>query len=165
MKNEALKNALEQAVIDSNEVRIKEVMQSVGISHVAANDLAVMCKNIIRNNPEYRLVKFIEPGQNPFQSTLPRGSDKAAEARLRELEISIHAPSRERLTRSLTAAGFQIFQSTLPRGSDLADKLGKNDTAVFQSTLPRGSDQAAQSPLTQAAIFQSTLPRGSDRHT
>lgn len=29
MKNEALKNALEQAVIDSNEVRIKEVMQSV----------------------------------------------------------------------------------------------------------------------------------------
>ena len=54
MKNEALKNALEQAVIDSNEVRIKEVMQSVGISHVAANDLAVMCKNIIRNHPEYR---------------------------------------------------------------------------------------------------------------
>ena len=51
MKNEALKNALEQAVIDSNEVRIKEVMQSVGISHVAANDLAVMCKNIIRKHP------------------------------------------------------------------------------------------------------------------
>ena len=70
MKNEALKNALEQAVIDSNEVRIKEVMQSVGISHVAANDLAVMRKNIIRNNPEYRLVKFIEPGQNPKTARL-----------------------------------------------------------------------------------------------
>ena len=70
MKNEALKNALEQAVIDSNEVRIKEVMQSVGISHVAANDLMVMCKNIIRNNPEYRIVKFIEPGQNPKTASL-----------------------------------------------------------------------------------------------
>lgn len=34
MKNEALKNALEQAIMDSNEVKIKEVMQSVGISHV-----------------------------------------------------------------------------------------------------------------------------------
>ena len=70
MKNEALKNALEQAVIDSNEVRIKEVMQSVGISHVAANDLAVMCKNIIRNHPGYRIVKFIEPGQNPKTASL-----------------------------------------------------------------------------------------------
>lgn len=65
MKNEALKNALEQAVIDSNEVR-----QSVGISHVAANDLAVMCKNIIRNHPGYRIVKFIEPGQNSKTASL-----------------------------------------------------------------------------------------------
>ena len=32
MKNEALKNALEQAIMDRNEVSIKEVMQSVGIS-------------------------------------------------------------------------------------------------------------------------------------
>lgn len=70
MKNEELKNALEQAVIDSNEVRIKEVMQSVGISHVAANDLAVMRKNIIRNHPEYRLIKFVEPGQNQKTASL-----------------------------------------------------------------------------------------------
>ena len=48
MKNEQLKQALEQAIVDSNEVKIKEVMQSVGISHVAANDLMVMCKNIKR---------------------------------------------------------------------------------------------------------------------
>lgn len=65
MKNEQLKQALEQAVNDRNEVKIKEVMQSVGISHVAANDLAVMCKNIISKHPEYRIVKFVEPGQNP----------------------------------------------------------------------------------------------------
>lgn len=70
MKNEALKNALEQAVIDSNEVKIKAVMQSVDISHVAANDLAVMCKNIIRKHPEYRIVKFVALGQNPKTASL-----------------------------------------------------------------------------------------------
>lgn len=62
MKNEQLKQALEQAIMDSNEVNIKEVMKSVGISHVAANDLMVMCKNIVRKHPEYRIVRFIEPG-------------------------------------------------------------------------------------------------------
>ena len=70
MKYEQLKQALEQAVMDRNEVIIKEVMQSVGISHVAANDLAVMCKNITRNNPGYRIVKFTEPGQNPKTASL-----------------------------------------------------------------------------------------------
>lgn len=70
MKNEALKKALEQAVIDSNEVKIKEVMQNVGINHIAANDLAVMCKNITRKHPKYRLIKFIEPGQNPKTASL-----------------------------------------------------------------------------------------------
>ena len=70
MKNEVLKNALEQAIIDRSEVRIKEVMQSVGISHVAANDLMVMCKNIMRRNPGYRLVKFVKPGQNPQTASL-----------------------------------------------------------------------------------------------
>ena len=70
MKNEALKNALEQAIMDRNEVSIKEVMQSVGISHVAANDLMVMCKNIIRNNPGYRIVKFVPAGQNPKTASL-----------------------------------------------------------------------------------------------
>ena len=70
MKNEQLKQALEQAVMDRNEVIIKEVMQSVGISHVAANDLMAMCKNITRNNPGYRIVKFTEPGQNPKTASL-----------------------------------------------------------------------------------------------
>lgn len=68
--NEKLKQALEKAIADSNEVKIKAVMQSVGISHVAANDLAVMCKNIIRNHPEYRIVKFVEPGQNTKTASL-----------------------------------------------------------------------------------------------
>lgn len=70
MKNEALKNALEQAIIGRSEVRIKEVMKSVGVSHVAANDLLVMCNNIIRKNPIYRLVKFVKPGQNPQTASL-----------------------------------------------------------------------------------------------
>lgn len=70
MKNEKLQKALEQAVADSNEVNIKEVMKSVGISHVAANDLMVMCQNIIRKHPEYRIVKFVEPGQNPEIASL-----------------------------------------------------------------------------------------------
>lgn len=70
MKNQELKQALEQAVVDSNEVKIKKVMQSVGISHINANDLLVMCKNIIRKNPEYRIVRFVEQGQNPKTASL-----------------------------------------------------------------------------------------------
>ena len=79
-----------------------------------------------------------------FQSTLPRGSDiiirvqnklrhnfnprSLAGATRRKLasssapEISIHAPSRERLCHNRNAPRSKLFQSTLPRGSDRNDK-------------------------------------------
>ena len=79
----------------------------------------------------------------PFQSTLPHGSDSAAEpqttghggisihAPSRERRgqlyyvayedmISIHAPSRERLCLACLSHGiYKVFQSTLPHGSDV----------------------------------------------
>ena len=97
-----------------------------------------------------------------FQSTLPRGSDVVSCCGFGYLRISIHAPSRERLTRSLTAAGFQRFQSTLPRGSDLGKLQVPKVSRLFQSTLPRGSDMLARCPCGHQIKFQSTLPRGSD---
>ena len=54
-----------------------------------------------------------------FQSTLPRGSDNFFSCHsMYPLCISIHAPSRERLSKKqFTDSGIK-FQSTLPRGSD-----------------------------------------------
>ena len=56
-----------------------------------------------------------------FQSTLPRGSDLChSHVQQAHAEISIHAPSRERLAICRLFAFCQIvFQSTLPRGSDM----------------------------------------------
>ena len=75
-----------------------------------------------------------------FQSTLPRGSDGFGVVIMTTSEnfnprslagatdiydgdytvhsISIHAPSRERLSRTPERLGIKAFQSTLPRGSD-----------------------------------------------
>ena len=75
-----------------------------------------------------------------FQSTLPRGSDPVVEALNTALNISIHAPSRERRTRELQAEIKKLFQSTLPRGSDLFLIVICPVNLLFQSTLPRGSD-------------------------
>ena len=140
-----------------------------------------------------------------FQSTLPRGSDflfcrshtalknfnprslaGATSVRYNYIltvsEISIHAPSRERLKIFEPWNDVITFQSTLPRGSDPADtiradmgrisihapsreRLRVRHILSFDSNFnPRSlaGATAAQSPLTQAAIFQSTLPRGSD---
>ena len=79
--------------------------------------------------------------QSVFQSTLPRGSDHSrqhlrlpfsdfnprslAGATLKKflsfllIIISIHAPSRERLSADFLFSLLYQFQSTLPRGSDL----------------------------------------------
>ena len=56
-----------------------------------------------------------------FQSTLPRGSDEYNRLRSNVLDISIHAPSRERPTTEKRKEQPNIFQSTLPRGSDPQD--------------------------------------------
>ena len=70
-----------------------------------------------------------------FQSTLPRGSDPI----IRNSErfagiISIHAPSRERLTSPYVAMQACVFQSTLPRGSD---ELAKAAPEIFDNFNPR----------------------------
>ena len=121
-----------------------------------------------------------------FQSTLPHGSDAARHAATvanqhfnprsltgatradltyqQGINISIHAPSRERRScpwlwyffydfnpRSLTGAtaslsmgnGRYAFQSTLPHGSDKSRPLSVNVKLSFQSTLPHGSDNPA----------------------
>ena len=56
---------------------------------------------------------------DPFQSTLPRGSDRSSrDGTRRKAGISIHAPSRERLKCKILNCLRLTFQSTLPRGSD-----------------------------------------------
>ena len=76
-----------------------------------------------------------------FQSTLPHGSDFLhSVARDDSMDISIHAPSRERPER-LVFENFQVaFQSTLPHGSDFKRILTSYLPELFQSTLPHGSD-------------------------
>ena len=125
-----------------------------------------------------------------FQSTLPCGSDNPPVVQIciqtadfnprslagateqvkadtiAHLQISIHAPSRERrYSLILVSRRYLIFQSTLPRGSDErrypADVY---DNSAFQSTLPRGSDEPFMASNIFATIFQSTLPRGSDEN-
>lgn len=68
--NEILKAALEKAITERNEVIIKDVAANVGIKHIKSNDLLVICNKIISNNPEYRLVKFVEPGQSDATASL-----------------------------------------------------------------------------------------------
>ena len=142
-----------------------------------------------------------------FQSTLPRGSDSQqfiivsqrqhfnprslagatgfSNKFMDDLEISIHAPSRER--RRTLNCWKQIVSNFNPRSLAGATETAniKADTALFQSTLPRGSDRLAAFAELPAAIsihapsrerlfalnlwdqkniFQSTLPRGSDKH-
>ena len=61
-----------------------------------------------------RLAKTPEP----FQSTLPHGSDSEFAAEGTLAHISIHAPSRERQIFKRANSAVGKFQSTLPHGSD-----------------------------------------------
>jgi len=56
---EKLNKALEKALSERYEVSIKETMQKCNIKHIQSNDLMVMCTNLLRKHPEYRLVKFV----------------------------------------------------------------------------------------------------------
>ena len=100
------------------------------------------------------------------------------------VNISIHAPSRERLRRNISSTRCLRFQSTLPRGSDssfssitltsfnfnprslagatISAKTQISSSFRFQSTLPRGSDEDSLISPFSLSLFQSTLPRGSD---
>ena len=62
-------------------------------------------------------------------------------------DISIHAPSRERLLSRTTKIALAIFQSTLPRGSDSNLVAISVYSVLFQSTLPRGSDDSIHNYL------------------
>ena len=97
-----------------------------------------------------------------FQSTLPHGSDRLrmqCQCRPKNFnprsltgatddivasrllnEISIHAPSRERLPPRMFLDLRFLFQSTLPHGSDLYCIYDRKGELIFQSTLPHGSD-------------------------
>lgn len=68
--NEILKTALEKAIEESNEVIIKDVAAAAGIKHIKSNDLLVICNNLIRKYPEYRLVKFVKQGQPDATASL-----------------------------------------------------------------------------------------------
>lgn len=65
-----LKAALEKALRESNEVHIKDTAAACGIKHINTNDLLVLCKNLIRKFPDYRLIKFLEIGQRPQSVSL-----------------------------------------------------------------------------------------------
>ena len=96
-----------------------------------------------------------------FQSTLPHGSDRNGCNGVFVCSISIHAPSRERLSFEILSSRSIKFQSTLPHGSDSSclgslpnsahfnprsltgatpEFLGSHSSMIFQSTLPHGSD-------------------------
>ena len=80
-----------------------------------------------------------------FQSTPPRGGDTPAAAYMVDTkDISIHAPSRGRLSLYRQSLRYTIFQSTPPRGGDHTHGSGLSDLSIFQSTPPRGGDKQRQ---------------------
>ena len=119
-----------------------------------------------------------------FQSTLPRGSDRWSADELATAAISIHAPSRERLSPTTNLSTFaSIFQSTLPRGSDntarkrpccnshfnprsLAGATSSSSVQTRMSSIsihaPSRERPSISSRHANILSFQSTLPRGSD---
>ena len=78
------------------------------------------------------------------------------------VNISIHAPSRERPTQRPTRSMYPTFQSTLPRGSDCLDT---GNSVIFRDFNPRslaGATRSHACMVLYISVFQSTLPRGSD---
>ena len=77
-------------------------------------------------------------------------------------DISIHAPSRERLLKSKELISMLRFQSTLPRGSDHKRNLHAYQNWYFNPRSLAGATSDLQNYYDMIAEFQSTLPRGSD---
>ncbi len=101
-------------------------------------------------------------GQAAFQSTLPRGSDQLyADIKRQHMSISIHAPSRERLSTAWLMLTSSNFNPRSLAGATIS-RPNSRSRHIFQSTLPRGSDPKDTSRTTAIKLFQSTLPRGSD---
>ena len=78
--------------------------------------------------------------------------------------ISIHAPSRERLSGKFFFSGTPSldFNPRSLAGATLIRIDINANSFQFQSTLPRGSDSRSNPTNIRQHIFQSTLPRGSD---
>ena len=75
--------------------------------------------------------------------------------------ISIHAPSRERPTCLDCSIPQNEFQSTLPRGSDYRRPDYGRRYVDFNPRSLAGAT-AARANTISTSLFQSTLPRGSD---
>ena len=75
--------------------------------------------------------------------------------------ISIHAPSRERLTSPHYYYFPKIFQSTLPRGSDRSTTR-THTTTIISIHAPSRERLCFNVIICLGKGFQSTLPRGSD---
>ena len=80
-------------------------------------------------------------GGNLFQSTLPEGSDKERVQKAKNrIEISIHAPRRERQPEFNYAEIVREFQSTLPEGSDIDTSIKcRKKLSYFNPRSPKGA--------------------------
>ncbi|WP_297862017.1 hypothetical protein [uncultured Acidaminococcus sp.] len=60
-----LKEALLKAIeVDTlTVIPIHDIALSLGIKHMASNDIRVMAQNICRKHPDYQLVALTKPGQ------------------------------------------------------------------------------------------------------
>ena len=97
-----------------------------------------------------------------FQSTLPRGSDAALHAHfILSIDISIHAPSRERLGLKIN----KLMQALISIHAPSRERLLNLDVLLSLSNFnPRSLAGATHACLwiNLLLLFQSTLPRGSD---
>ena len=101
-----------------------------------------------------------------FQSTLPHGSDgRYFKIQYCYLQISIHAPSRERLHPLSSAEPTKTFQSTLPHGSDITlREYCQLALLYFNPRSLTGATEFISVSPNVLVIFQSTLPHGSDKN-
>lgn len=67
---EILKTALEKALRESNEVHIKDVALKLNIKHINTDELIKICKCLLKTFLEYKLIKFLSPGQRPESVSL-----------------------------------------------------------------------------------------------
>ena len=97
----------------------------------------------------------------PFQSTLPRGSDRICTAEDVRASISIHAPSRERLSIGTDDVGDDAISIHAPSRERPENKKDAqllryfNPRSLAGATYQHDNDEPEHK-------FQSTLPRGSD---
>lgn len=66
-----LKFAVMEALEEMTEVRIRDVAYSIGLNHVQSNDISVLCDNLLRRYPDYRLIMMLDhpnAGSSAFQN-------------------------------------------------------------------------------------------------